>query len=78
MTNMPGDGKIKEIAYELWEREGKPEGRDLEHYFQAEKLASSGPVKTAPKTKTIVKRVPRAKTGAVTRKPAAKKTTATG
>jgi len=28
--------EIAEKAYELWEKEGKPNGKDLEHWFQAE------------------------------------------
>jgi len=29
--------KIKEAAYALWEKDGKPEGLDLEHWFKASK-----------------------------------------
>jgi hypothetical protein len=28
--------KIREAAYRLWEKEGKPQGQDLEHWFTAE------------------------------------------
>ncbi|MFN7138156.1 MAG: DUF2934 domain-containing protein [Limisphaerales bacterium] len=28
--------KICKRAYEIWEREGKPEGKEQEHWFQAE------------------------------------------
>lgn len=27
--------KIKEAAYALWEKDGKPHGHDLEHWFKA-------------------------------------------
>jgi len=27
---------IKKAAYELWEKQGRPEGQDFEHWFQAE------------------------------------------
>lgn len=27
--------KIKEAAYALWEKDGKPDGHDLEHWFKA-------------------------------------------
>jgi hypothetical protein len=27
--------RIKEAAYELWEKAGKPDGQDLEHWFAA-------------------------------------------
>lgn len=29
--------KIRETAYRLWEKDGKPQGQDLEHWFTAEK-----------------------------------------
>lgn len=29
--------KIREAAYRLWEKQGKPQGLDLEHWFTAEK-----------------------------------------
>lgn len=32
--------KIRETAYRLWEKDGKPQGRDLEHWFTAEKSAN--------------------------------------
>ncbi|WP_408598519.1 DUF2934 domain-containing protein [Pseudomonas sp. PLMAX] len=28
--------KIREAAHRLWEKEGKPQGKDLEHWFTAE------------------------------------------
>lgn len=37
--------RIEERAYELWERAGRPEGRALEHWVQAE--AEVGPAKSA-------------------------------
>lgn len=33
------DQKIKEAAYRLWKKDGKPQGQDLEHWFTAEKAA---------------------------------------
>lgn len=27
--------KIKEAAYALWEKDGRPDGHDLEHWFKA-------------------------------------------
>jgi hypothetical protein len=30
------DERIKRRAYEIWEREGRPSGRDIEHWQQAE------------------------------------------
>ena len=37
---MPGGDdkqRIRERAYELWEREGRPHGRDMDHWVQAER-----------------------------------------
>jgi hypothetical protein len=31
------EGEIARRAYELWEQEGRPEGREQEHWLQAEK-----------------------------------------
>jgi hypothetical protein len=46
-----GDEKdqIRERAYELWEREGRPHGRHLDHWVQAERekaKAGAGPKDT--------------------------------
>lgn len=30
--------EVRETAYYLWEQEGRPEGKDRAHYFQAEAL----------------------------------------
>jgi hypothetical protein len=38
------EDSIREHAYRLWEVQGKPEGRDKEHWQQAEKeLSPAGP-----------------------------------
>ena len=29
--------KIREMAYHIWERKGRPAGKDWENWFQAEK-----------------------------------------
>ena len=34
---MTREQEIKEIAYRIWEEEGRPEGRDFDHYLRAEK-----------------------------------------
>ena len=40
-----GDDKdtIRERAYELWEREGRPQGRHLDHWLQAEREKGPSP-----------------------------------
>ena len=30
--------EVKRLAYSIWEQEGRPEGKDLEPYFRAEKI----------------------------------------
>ncbi len=35
---MVNEEEIKELAYSIWEEEGRPEGKDLEHYFRAQKI----------------------------------------
>jgi hypothetical protein len=39
---LPDDEQIRQRAYEIWEREGRPHGRDAEHWRMAvEELATS-------------------------------------
>ena len=35
---MPTEEQIKELAYAIWEKEGRPEGKDAEHYFRAKQI----------------------------------------
>ena len=37
-VTMPTEEQIKELAYIMWEQEGRPEGRDVEHYFAAKQM----------------------------------------
>jgi hypothetical protein len=32
---MPTEQQIQELAFSIWEKEGRPDGKDLEHYFRA-------------------------------------------
>lgn len=41
--------KITQRAFEIWERQGKPEGREQEHWFRAEEELRKEKVK-APKS----------------------------
>ena len=36
--NGAGDERIQELAPRLWEKEGMPAGRDLDHWLRAEAL----------------------------------------
>jgi len=33
--------RIRERSYQIWEQEGRPEGRDLDHWLQAERELAS-------------------------------------
>ncbi len=35
---MPTEDEIKELAYRIWEQEGRPEGKDVENYYRAVKM----------------------------------------
>ena len=37
--------QIAQRAYEIWEREGKPEGKEQEHWFKAEEELREGGLK---------------------------------
>ena len=50
---MANKHEIERLAYELWERDGKPAGNELAHYYQAERALSGGPKATrTPARKT--------------------------
>ena len=36
---MQDDDEVRLIAYGIWEEEGHPNGRDLEHWFKAEAIS---------------------------------------
>ena len=35
---MVTEEQIRELAYAIWEQEGRPEGRDLNYYFRAKQI----------------------------------------
>ncbi len=35
---MATEEQIREMAYAIWEQEGRPEGKDLEHYLRAKQI----------------------------------------
>lgn len=39
-SSMSSEEQKKGLAYAIWIREGQPDGRDLEHYFRAERILS--------------------------------------
>jgi hypothetical protein len=71
------EARIRERAYQLWEREGRPEGRDFDHWTRAvaevsaEEGGDKGPApakQAAPKKKAVNgsgKAVPKVAAGAI-------------
>lgn len=61
-------------SYRIWESEGRPIGRDVDHWLQAEaELASEGQKASKAKTKSAASRAPKTrarKAGATTKKKA--------
>jgi len=53
MSNSSNRDQILSKAYEIWEAEGRPSGKDMEHWLQAELVLA--------KAKTPAKAKPRAK-----------------
>jgi hypothetical protein len=48
-SNIPTQEQIARRAYEIFIERGQPEGRDLEHWLEAERqLRASSPGKSAP------------------------------
>jgi hypothetical protein len=37
MDDRPKESEVQQYAYQLWQKEGRPVGRDLEHWFRAQK-----------------------------------------
>ena len=50
--------RVRDLAYRLWEQEGRPPGREMEHWLEAERHVSV-PAPTA-KPKTTPARKPKA------------------
>ena len=49
---MDSEEKIKKLAYAIWEQEGRPEGKAVEHYLKAKKIIEKHqqlpPIELAP------------------------------
>lgn len=46
---IPTEDQIRELAYSMWEQEGRPNGKDWEHYYTAKRILKE-PEATAPST----------------------------
>jgi hypothetical protein len=60
------DDAIRARAYGIWEREGRPQGRDFEHWVRAqvELIAETSTNNSGPKAAAARPRIARAKAGA--------------
>lgn len=51
--------RVRQLAYQIWESEGKPEGQEARHWDMARKLAESEqsetPAKPAPRARRVSK-----------------------
>lgn len=52
--------EIEKVAYELYERDGRTEGKDLEHWLEAERIVRerNGPRKAAKSSPSSAKKAP--------------------
>ncbi len=66
---------VRDTAYAIWEAEGKPQGREREHWSEAEARVDASLAKAAPKAKAAPRAKPAATkaAGATKAKPATKK-----
>jgi hypothetical protein len=58
---MTSEEQIKDLAYAIWDQDGRPEGRDLDYYFRAkqvleEREAASSAAKEPPAPPTSILR----------------------
>lgn len=66
------DKRIRELAHQIWESEGKPHGEDARHWEMARKLAEAEALTPSKSPKATAKAKPKAKPAAAAPKPAAK------
>lgn len=66
------DKRIRELAHQIWESEGKPHGEDARHWEMARKLAEAEALTPSKAPKAAAKAKPKAKPAAAAPKPAAK------
>jgi hypothetical protein len=66
------DKRIRELAHQIWESEGKPHGEDARHWEMARKLAEAEALTPSKAPKAAAKPKPKPKPPAPASKPAAK------
>jgi len=52
--------QIRQRAFQIWQAEGHPEGRDFEHWLQAEAELNGAPAEDKPKKAAAPKAAPKA------------------
>ncbi|MBI2853343.1 MAG: DUF2934 domain-containing protein [Chloroflexi bacterium] len=45
---MATEEQIRELAYNIWEQEGRPDGKDQEHYYSAKRMLEEREAAMAP------------------------------
>ena len=63
---MAREDEVRLIAYNVWEQEGCPNGRDCEHWFMAEAIWEEQQAKAATSKRTAAKTPASRKTGKAT------------
>jgi len=58
------DKRIRELAHQIWESEGKPHGEDARHWEMARKLAEAEALTPSKTPKAAAKAKPKAKPAA--------------
>ena len=53
-SGVPTPEQIAARAYAIWEGEGRPQGRDMEHWFQAEMLLKADRLQNPPSIREAV------------------------
>jgi hypothetical protein len=59
---MPTEEQIRELAYSIWEREGRPDGKDVDHYMRAKQILEARETEKAAFKAPSAGRVPAAGT----------------
>jgi sporulation protein YlmC with PRC-barrel domain len=54
-SSLSSEQQKKGLAYAIWEREGRPTGREAEHYYRAERILSVQGVIGSPRENTKAK-----------------------
>ena len=77
MDRHPTQQEIAQRAYAMWEQEGRPDGRNLDHWLTAENELSVSSPATSPRRTESTKRSTRPTAKAPKAKPRARSTKST-